>query len=122
MCDEFNFLVGLLFFTKVPKNQAVAQIISLYPLIDLYLKYVASFNAMKNPLWPEPYFYLNAAAYEAQFNINQNISKANAFDFCGFDCTILSIHASDLNSQAVSEYFYQLGDGSCASVVVTSNW
>lgn len=93
---------------------------SLYLLIDLVTNFTISH--------PEnPFVALNDAAFAAQFVTSTYPNQLNttwgqeAFDFCE-GCAMISFSVEDYFNQAISQYYYELMNGSCADIFNTANW
>ena len=83
--------------------------------MGLYFRYI---NAGKS------YMDLNHDAFEAQFygtNVTM-LESDNLLAFCGFNCSMLTIAAADNFNQAISPYYFQLTNGSCANIFESTNW
>ena len=128
-CDVFTLMAGLIFDGSVEGSDMTVDSIS--PLIRLAMSYVASTPADSSPnyfvsKYAPAMYALNRAAYVAQFAVSSNLTAAawaqGSFDFCGFNCTMVSAMSSDIFTQAISPYYYQLGDGSCANPFNLSMW
>ena len=89
-------------------------------LVALYLRYLSKYGPH------QAYFKLNEDAYIAQFAVTTNTTTENwainAFDFCGFNCALISILVNDKYSLTATDYFYQLTNASCRNAIDYSNW
>ena len=94
------------------------------PLIDMYRRYTDKLGPRRG------YIALNRAAYDlsfyAQEYIYSNYTDAqinSAFEFCGFNCSMIVINANDPYTYAISSYYYQLANGSCSnSIFASTQW
>jgi hypothetical protein len=111
-------MIGLLFHPESLISADDIDYIGYF--IDLVYKY------QDNSTLGKAYYDLNRAAYTAQFAVATNNTAASwasdAFDFCGFDCSIINILVSDPSSLGVTEYAYQLSNGSCSNPFVLDYW
>jgi hypothetical protein len=125
-CDAFALMVGVIVYTNNTASldgyKDKNTLISLVPLIQLAQRYAIQYGDS----WNEGMFRLNEDAYTAQFYIsNENFTSPWAdgtLEFCGFDCTIISVLGSDYFNQAISTDYYQLYNGSCSNPINTTEW
>ena len=115
-CNQFNLLASAIFYSTV-SNDPYGNV---YPLIDLVDQYKSKYGA-------DAFKQLNADAYVASFAAINNQSmtggySTGALDFCGANCSILVLNSGDVANQAVSNYYYQLANGSCSDLFITENW
>ncbi len=106
---------GMLYDTRAQNVSA-----SVAPLVRLYSRYLSVYGK------EQAYFKLNEDAFVAQFAVTTNSTKepwaSTAFEFCGFDCAIVNILVNDANSLTVTQYYYQLHNGSCANPIPSADW
>jgi hypothetical protein len=43
-------------------------------------------------------------------------------NLCGWNCTIINIYSSDYYNTALSQYYYQLSNGSCNNIFSSTDW
>ena len=94
---------------------------ALVPMIELAVRYAKKYHT-----WEQGALHLSEDAFRAQFAVSFGITNqsfaADSFSFCGFNCTIFSVVASDIFNQGISNYFYQLVNGSCQNTISFDSW
>jgi hypothetical protein len=125
LCDEFNFLVGWVFYRNKVTAVDYRQIYNnLKGNITSDLEFLGLFNLLANLASFANYYDFNHKSYNASFyTVNpfgnySDLVYQNSFDeFCklktGLGCSLVIFHAFDATSKAVSTFQYQLYNGSC---------
>lgn len=135
-CNGKDLLAGLIFdriatpsITNVWKNAI--------NLSRLVLRFKTAYSDPRDPSSRSFYYKLTVAAYPALMMTTSAFSSpasappgasfggpvvdySHAFDFCGFDCSILSYRLQDIGNSAVTDFAYSLKNGSCGEVFALS--
>lgn len=116
-CQLFNFLLTLIFFPIGDRgsiySETLSQIITLVRLMGNFDSYTDLNDAAYDAAW-------GGASYLYQNQSSKVTSKSwlkQSFDFCSVgtsDCQMIIINPFDAVSQLVSEYKFQLYNGSCS--------
>jgi len=131
-CQSFDLLAGLVFFPAAKSPRHTRALLHRHhppspTNITNLLEYFGLFNLVQTAGRYSSYKQCNAAVYTVNSNTNTNTNNANdlsdAFAFCATsstsssstkECSLAMFHVSDFTPRTVSEYKFQLFNGSCS--------
>ena len=135
-CNGKDLLAGLIFdrVTIADMTRSANNVMSLTRLV---LRFKTAYSDPSDPSSRSFYYKLTVAAYPALMMTTSAFSSpasapsgasyggpavdySHAFDFCGFDCSILSYRLQDIGNSAVTDFAYSLKNGSCGDVFALS--
>jgi hypothetical protein len=134
-CNEMDVLATLI-YNPTQYSSLADYWLNLYPQIAMLLSY----NDTYHDAYDYRSFYrrlaldsYNASLYtirglgeKAFFNFQQigpdTYNFAEAFDFCGYDCSMMAIRFLQTGNVHASKYSYNIFNGSCGPIVDLSHW
>ena len=115
-------MVGVIFYYADPKLGAeVSLSLSMLALLELFsVRPYAETNRLSyNASYAACMYDVTDAYYNASF-------RQPAYEFCNFmdyaNCTLMNFNTYDSQSQMVSEFYYQVRNGSCRDTFTTPHW
>ena len=121
-CSIFDLMVGVIFYYADPSLGAEASLsLSMLALLELMSirPYVETNRLSYNASYAACMYDVTDAYYNASF-------RKAAYEFCNFmdyaNCTLMNFNTYDSQSQMVSEFYYQVRNGSCTDSFTTPHW
>jgi hypothetical protein len=125
-CNAFNLLSGLVYFPLTISSSNILELLTnqIPELFEVLLLYDGDYSAFNNASY-EASWTLAADIFGEQYPTYTTSSwYSNIFDFCKLSavstCSMLVFNSQNFLSQSVSDYKFQLINGSCANSVLIS--